>query len=78
VTSDEWEDFARVLEQRFGKVKVIPVRGNRSVLLVKTDNDAAPRIRECEDLRAGGRRVKSILTSGSIGKLKRLAGRSAA
>ena len=78
VASDEWKDLARVLEQRFGKVKAIPVKGNGSVLVIKTDNEVAPRIRECQDLRIGGSEVKSVLTSGSIGKLKRLAGRSGA
>jgi hypothetical protein len=76
VTPDAWKDFARHLEQRFGKLKAIPVTGNRSALVIKTDNYAAPLIRECADLRAGDRRVKSVLTSGSIGKLKRAASES--
>jgi len=77
-TPDEWKDFARALEQRFGKLKAIPLKGNGKALVVRTNNEAAPLMRECTDLHVGERKVKSVLTSGSIGKLKRLAGRSGA
>jgi hypothetical protein len=77
-TPEEWKDLARGLEKRFGKIKAIPIAGNGSALVIKTDNDFAPLIRECADLRAGERKVRTVLTSGSIGKLKRLASRSAA
>lgn len=79
VTPQEWRGFAHHLEERFGKLKVIPVEVNNRAFVVKTDNSTAPRIREkSSELRAGDRRVASVLTSGSIGKLKRRAKESAA
>lgn len=74
VTPQDWKDFARYLEERFGKLKPIPVKGNDRALVVKTDNRTAPLIRkDSPGMRVGGRKVTSVLTSGSIGKLKRLA-----
>jgi hypothetical protein len=75
VTPDDWEEFIVRLEQKFGKLKRIPVGGNRHLLVVKTNNTIAPAIREeIPNMRAGNGKVRSLLTSGSIGKLKRLAG----
>jgi len=76
VQPQAWKELATLLEGRFGRLKAIPVAGNDRAMIVRTDNFAAPRIRECEDLHAGTARVRSVLTSGSIGKLKRLAGKS--
>lgn len=74
VTPDDWEEFFVRLEQKFGKLRQIPVRGNGRVMVVKTNNRVAPTIREeVPYMRAGSRRVRTVLTSGSIGKLKRLA-----
>ncbi len=78
-TPQEWKDFARSLEHRFGKLKLIPVEGNDRALVVKTDNSTAPRIREeSPGMRVGDKRVSSVLTSGAIGKLKRRAREDAA
>lgn len=78
VTPDEWRGFADALKQRFGKLKVIAVEGSGRAVVVKTDNLIAPRIREVSpEMRVGCRRVASVLTSGSIGKLKRRARESA-
>jgi hypothetical protein len=75
VTPDDWEEFVVRLEQKFGKLRQIPVRGNGRVLVLKTNNKIAPAIREeIPNMRAGNGKVRSLLTSGSIGKLKRLAG----
>ena len=79
VTPQERRDFVHILERRFGKLKAIPVEGNDRVLLVRTDNVTAPRLRgESPRMKIGDKRVVSILTSGSIGKLKRRAKESAA
>ena len=78
MTPQEWMGFVHTLEQRFGKLKAIPVEGNDRALLVRTDNVNAPRIRgESPRMKIGDKRVVSILTSGSIGKLKRRAKESA-
>jgi hypothetical protein len=74
VTPDDWEEFFVCLEQKFGKLRQIPVGRNGRVTVVKTNNRVAPTIREeVPYMRVGSRRVRTVLTSGSIGKLKRLA-----
>jgi len=78
VSADDWKDLAEHLEAKFGKLKPIAVEGNRRALVVKTDNRVAPLIRVEAGMRVGGRRVRSVLTSGSIGRLKRRAAEGAA
>ena len=74
MTEEAWEALAAHLRERHGKAKAIPVKGAPRYLVVKTDDASAPRIREeAPELRAGDARVRTLLTSGSIGKLKRRA-----
>jgi len=64
-------DLAVVLESRYGKATVIPVDGNCRAVIVKTTGKSAPLIRrDCEQLRVGGAHLTTVLSSGSIGKLK--------
>ncbi len=79
VSPEEWTALSRLVEARLGKAKVIQVEGNGRAVVVKTDSEGAARLREEGALlSARGRKVMSVLTSGSIGKLKRLAEESAA
>ena len=78
-SADDWKTFEQHLRERLGNVKMIPLKGNGRAVVVKTDNEVAPLIRdESPNLRVGERRIVTLLTSGSIGKLKRRASESAA
>lgn len=69
----------RILKQRHGKVTIIPVRGCQGFLIVRTTPDAAADLRESlATLEIEGEKVVSLMTSGCISKLKRLANRRAA
>ena len=72
-TAADWKEFARILEERHGKLKPIAVEGAPRAMVIRTDNVVAPQLRAEDGLTAGGKRVRSVLTSGSIGKLKRRA-----
>lgn len=64
--------LTRMLEQRHGSLGMTLVDSERTSLIVKTDRAVAEAIRE--SLAAAtfdGTRVKTVLTSGNIGKLKR-------
>ena len=64
-------DLSVMLERKHGKVTVIPVEKNLRAVIVKTTNAVAPLLRETNgELRLGGKRLVTVLTSGSIGKLK--------
>jgi hypothetical protein len=64
-------DLSVMLERRHGKVTIIPVVKNPRAVIVKTTNAVAPLLRETSgELHLGGKRLVTILTSGSIGKLK--------
>ncbi len=66
------KEATRVLELRYGAVKVIAVQGSGRALIVKTDNQGAAGLRGLEGgLRVGRARLRTVLTSGAIGKLKR-------
>jgi hypothetical protein len=72
LTESEVKDLAALLEGRHGKVKVIALEGDRRGVVVKTTNELAPYLRDSDPpLTLHGKRLKSVLTSGSIGKLKR-------
>lgn len=56
--------------------KISPSMAKKAVwfdraLIVKTDNVDVPFVREALELGASGVKLKSVLTSGSIGKLKK-------
>ncbi len=64
-------DLSVMLERRHGKVTVIPVEKNPRAVIVKTTNAVAPLLRKTSgELHIGGKRLVTVLTSGSIGKLK--------
>lgn len=66
--------LGRILELRHGKVTLIPVGGHQGYLIVKTSPKGAAEMRESvANLEIVGKKVVSLLTSGCIGKLKRLA-----
>lgn len=68
------ERLSKALEGRYGKTKVIAVKGAPKAVVVKTTETVAPLLREWGDgLRAGDKRLTPVLTSGGIGKLKRRA-----
>ena len=74
ISEKEIRDFGTYLEKRYGKVKLISVEGNARALIVKTTNEVAPLLRSPErPLRAGGKALVAVLTSGGVGKLKRTA-----
>ena len=74
LTAFEIKEFTRDLEVRFGKLKVIPVEGSAKALVVKADDHVASLLRrEVAEVRPAGKAVAPVLTSGSIGKLKRRA-----
>jgi hypothetical protein len=74
VTPEGWGELVERLGVKYGKVKPIPVKENRKALVLKTDDRIASQLRgENGAMNADGRRVSTVLTSGSIGKLKRAA-----
>jgi hypothetical protein len=74
LTEEDAKNLLEILGQRHGKVKVIPVAANPRALIVKTTKTVAPLLRESSGkIILGGKAFASVLTSGSIGKLKRRA-----
>jgi hypothetical protein len=74
VSNEELEEVGLILGRRHVGLKVIPVAGSRRALIVKTTDAVAPELRERSGrLTVGGTLVEAVLTSGSIGKLKRIA-----
>ncbi len=74
LSEEDRRTLSKILEQRHGKVAVMPVEGNPRALIVKTTHLVAPRLRESRgEIALGGKKLVTVLTSGSIGKLKRRA-----
>ncbi len=73
--SEEWRKTLRkFLEQRHGKVTLIPAGEGDRWVIVKTGHRSAAELRESfADASFGGAWVRTVLTSGCIGKLKRRA-----
>ncbi|MGP8125332.1 MAG: hypothetical protein ACLQEQ_05600 [Nitrososphaerales archaeon] len=64
-------DLALNLEGRYGKVTIIAVERNPRAVIVKTTNSVAPLLRALSgELQVGEKHLATVLTSGSIGKLK--------
>jgi len=64
--------LTRMLEQRHGSMGLTLLDSQLTSLIVKTDRATAEAIRESlADATFGGTRVRTVLTSGNIGKLKR-------
>ncbi len=79
VTEEDRKTLDRILEGRYGKVKVIPVASNPRAVIVKTTNSVAPLLRDSGgQITLGGKPLTTLLTSGSIGKLKKRAAESRA
>jgi hypothetical protein len=74
LSEGERKQLAEILENRYGKIKLIPVEGNPRAVIIKTTNETAPRLRDLDPkLTIHEKRLTSVLTSGAIGKLKRRA-----
>lgn len=72
--AEELTGLSESLELRFGKSKVIVLKGNPRAVVVRTTNRVAPMLRGQDGaLVVGGTKLTPELTSGSIGKLKRRA-----
>lgn len=68
----ELETLIKMLEQRHGKLNLILVESPKTAVIVKTHRAVAADIRESlANAKFGDRRVRTVLTSGNIGKLKR-------
>ena len=77
LTEMDTEEFKGILEQRHGKLKVIPVKGNARAVIVRTTGPAASEIRESSgNVSLRGKEITAVLTSAAIGKLKRRASQS--
>jgi hypothetical protein len=73
-TGERIELLQSVLDSRYGKVKLIMVKGNPRAVIVKTTNEVAPLLRNAEPpLELGGERIETVMTSGAVGNLKRRA-----
>ena len=74
LTPGDVEKITSYLGRRDARSKLIQPKGNGAALIVKTNVEGAAQIREgSAELRVGGKRLRTSLTSGSIGKLKRRA-----
>jgi hypothetical protein len=74
LTESESKYLGEVLERRHGKLRVIQVQGVPRAVIVKTTQIVAPLLREQSgSLTIGGKRLRTVLTSGAIGNLKRRA-----
>jgi len=72
LSSADEKQLSRLLEQRHGRFSLIRVRGSGDHFIVKTDWKSAAEMRESfSEVEIGGKRVRSVLTSGCIGKLKK-------
>ena len=77
LSESDMKELSSLLEARHGKVKVIPLESNPRAVIVKTTNAVAPLLRaQSGELRLGEKRLSTVLTSGSIGKLKSRASES--
>ena len=74
LSPEDLSTLTRMLEQRHGSMGMTLVESQSTSLIVKTDRVAAEAIRESlASASFGGTRVRTVLTSGNIGKLKRRA-----
>ena len=77
LTGEDTKKLMKMLGSRYGKVKLIPVDENPKAVVVKTTNAGAPLFRESiSEIMLNGKKLQTVLTSGSIGRLKRRAGES--
>lgn len=70
--SAELSSIARHIEERFGKVKLIQVKESGEHVVARATAEVVSSIRAGPgEFRAGGKRIRVVLVSGSIAKLKR-------
>jgi hypothetical protein len=68
------DELGEYLEGRFGRMKLIPLKGDPRSVIVKTTAEVAARLRGRESsIVFRGGRVRTVLTSGAVGNLKRRA-----
>jgi hypothetical protein len=78
VTVHAWKELAGLLAGRFGPLKVFAVNRNDRAFVVMTDVATSKLLRaDCGQVSVQNVQLKCVRTSGSIGKLKRLASGSA-
>ena len=71
ISDADRRDFALLFEGRYGKVTVIALESNPRALIVKTTDSVARLLRESSvEMHVGKVGLATVLTSGSIGKLK--------
>ena len=74
LSESELKTLRSVVERRHPGDKLIEVQGNPRAVIVRTTNLIAPSFRTAEGaLTVGGKRLRSVLTSGAVGNLKRRA-----
>lgn len=73
VTESDRKKIHDALEKTYGELKIILVQGNPRAMIVKSTEPAVRRMREYGALNLGGKRFKTLLTSGAVGNLKRRA-----
>jgi len=74
LSDSDRRDLASELQDKYGKVTVITAETDPRAVIVKTTNSVAPLLRAASgEFHPGGRHLAAVLTSGSIGKLKRRA-----
>lgn len=74
LSPEQLSTLTRMLEQRHGKLEITLLDSPQTSLILKTVGSVSEGIRESlSDASFGGTRVKTVLTSGNIGKLKRRA-----
>ncbi len=79
LTSEDMKELGEILEGRYGKVKMIPLKENSKAVVIRTDNEIATMLKDPGwALVIGTKRVKPVLTSGAIVNLKRRASMAAA
>jgi hypothetical protein len=79
LAQEDLNTLTRMLEQRHGDLGFTLIEGERTSLIVKTHRAVADDIRESlANASFGGTPVRTVLSSGNIGKLKRRVERSSA
>ena len=79
LSSEDMKEIGGILEGRYGKLKMIPLKENSRVVIVKADNGVATMLKEPGwALKIGSKIVRPVLTSGAIVNLKRRASVAAA
>jgi hypothetical protein len=74
LSEERLKELQATLDSRYGKVKLIQVRGNPRAVIVKTTNQVAPLMRDpSQPLMLAGEKVETVLTSGAVVNLKKRA-----